>query len=137
MEDRALIRAALAARENAYAPYSRYRVGAALLDTEGRVYPGCNVENAAYPACCCAERAALFGAVSRGSRRFEAIAVVGGPEREVQPLSGYAYPCGVCRQALWEFGNLRVLVAKSEEDYKAYLLEELLPHGFGPEQLGK
>jgi len=135
MEDRTLIRAALAVRENAYAPYSRYRVGAALLDMEGRIFTGCNVENAAYPACCCAERTALFGAVAQGSRRFSAIAVAGGPAGEAPPLSGYAFPCGVCRQALWEFGSLRVLVAKSEEDYKTYLLEELLPHGFGPEHL--
>lgn len=126
-----LIKKALEARTNAYIPYSGYAVGAALLDAEGTVYTGCNVENASYPVCCCAERTALFKAVSQGARAFQAIAVAGGPKEDAAPLSGDAMPCGMCRQALSEFGTgLTVYVAKSETDYKTYTLEELLPHGF-------
>lgn len=132
----ALIRAALAARKNAYAPYSGYRVGAALLCGDGEIVTGCNVENASYPVCSCAERTALFSAVAGGRRRFVAIAVVGGRQDESPPLSGYAYPCGVCRQALSEFApGLRVIAARSETDYREYGLDELLPHSFGPSNL--
>jgi homotetrameric cytidine deaminase len=127
-----LIRAALEARKNAYAPYSHYTVGAALSDGGGRIHTGCNVENASYSATCCAERVALFGAVSAGVRNFTAIAVAGGGEAEESPLSALAMPCGICRQALAEFGTeLLVYVAKSETDYRVFTLGELLPCGFG------
>jgi cytidine deaminase len=127
----ALIRAALEARKNAYAPYSHYKVGAALADRDGHIHTGCNVENASYPATCCAERVALFKAVSAGVRDFTAIAVVGGGEAGESPLSGYAMPCGICRQALAEFGTgLLVYVARSETDYRSFTLEELLPWRF-------
>lgn len=135
MTDRELIRAAFAAREKAYAPYSGFLVGAALLSKDGRVFTGCNVENAAYSVTCCAERTALFKAVSEGAREFEAIALVGALKGQVN--TEITAPCGVCRQALYEFGgpNLRVIMAKSEEDYLEKALGELLPLGFGPANL--
>lgn len=130
-----LIRRALKARENAYVPYSRYAVGAALLTGEGEIFTGCNVENASYGATNCAERTAFFKAVSEGKRRFTAIAVAGGLEGQ-QPQD-YAYPCGICRQVMQEFGgdDFRVIVAKSATDYKEYRLDELLPFGFGGESI--
>lgn len=131
MTPRELIRLAIEARTNAYAPYSGFYVGAALLSADGRVFTGCNVENASSPAGCCAERTALFKAVSEGARDFLAIAVVGAPCAEQPPFSVYAAPCGVCRQALHEFGgNLIVYTAKSEEDYREQLLSDLLPDAF-------
>lgn len=137
-ELRQLIQAALAARENAYAPYSGYRVGAALLAENGKIYPGCNVENAAFPAGCCAERTALFSAVADGQQRFSAIAIAGGAAEETFPLSGYAYPCGVCRQALAEFApDLRVIVALDTVHYQSYWLDDLLPKSFGSVNLNK
>ena len=126
---------ALEAREQAYVPYSKYMVGAALLTKEGRVYKGCNIENAAYTPTNCAERTAFFKAVSEGERNFEAIAVVGGYKGA--PVD-YAYPCGVCRQVMMEFCNpksFRIITAISEEEYLERTLEEILPHGFGPENL--
>ncbi|MBE5865040.1 MAG: cytidine deaminase [Lachnospiraceae bacterium] len=126
-----LVQAALKAREHAYAPYSGYAVGAALLTEDGLVYTGCNIENASYGATNCAERTAFFKAVSEGHRKFDAIAIAGGMVgREPED---YAYPCGVCRQIMMEFctGAFPVLVVKSQEDYKEYCLEELLPFGFG------
>lgn len=137
MEDRALIRAAFAAREFAYAPYSRFKVGAALLAKNGTVYTGCNIENASYTPTNCAERTALFKAVSEGVTEFESIAIVGSMEGKVNEL--VTAPCGVCRQALFEFGGptLRVILAKSEEDYLVTTLGELLPYGFGPANLEK
>lgn len=126
-----LIAAALHARGNAYAPYSGYEVGAAIECANGHVYLGCNIENASYPVACCGERTALFKAVSEGQREFRAIAIVGGKAGEAAPLSGYASPCGVCRQALSEFSpDMKVYVAKSERDYREYTLRELLPDGF-------
>lgn len=135
MENRELIRLALEAREMAYAPYSKYRVGAALLTKQGRVYKGCNIENAAYTPTNCAERTAFFKAVSEGERAFEAIAIVGGYQGA--PTS-YAYPCGVCRQVMREFcdpAEFRIITAISEEQYVERTLAELLPEGFGPENL--
>ncbi len=126
-----LARAALQARDNAYAPYSHYQVGAALLCADGAVYTGCNVENASYGATNCAERTAFFKAVSEGKRKFTAIAIAGGMEG--QNPRDYAYPCGVCRQVMQEFGgeDFLVLVIKSEAEYQIYRLKELLPYGFG------
>lgn len=126
-----LIREALKARENAYAPYSGFAVGAALLSVSDKIYHGCNVENASYPATNCAERTALFSAVASGEREFKAIAIVGGVKGE-SPTQ-LCYPCGICRQVLSEFASpdtFIVLVAKSETEFEEYLLRDLLPYGF-------
>ena len=133
---RKLIRTAAAARKQAYAPYSHYTVGAALLSADGTVFTGCNVENASYGATICAEQNALFHAVAEGARSFTAIAIIAGPEN----LDGSASPtpCGICRQALREFCDPRyfqVILARSETDYSLMTLENLLPLSFGPENL--
>ncbi len=135
MDNRELIRLALEAREKAYVPYSKYMVGAALLAKNGKVYQGCNIENAAYTPTNCAERTAFFKAVSDGEREFVEIAIVGGYEGA--PVN-YAYPCGVCRQVMMEFCNpkeFRVITAVSEDEYMDKTLAEMLPHGFGPSSL--
>ena len=122
-----LIHKAIAAREFAYAPYSNFCVGAALLTKSGKIYTGCNVENAGYSATNCAERTAFFKAVSEGAREFTAIAIA---SRDAAP-----WPCGACRQVLNEFApNIRVLVTWQGGTESA-TLPELLPHGFGPQQL--
>lgn len=136
IDRKALIRAAFEAREFAYAPYSGFKVGAALLAKNGTVYKGCNVECATFSPTNCAERTALFKAVSEGVREFDAIAIVGakaeGPDDAL-----ITSPCGVCRQMLYEFGgkDLLVIMAKSEEDWQEMTLGELLPLGFGPEKI--
>ena len=135
MEFEKLAEAALEARKNAYAPYSGFKVGAALLSKNGCVYQGCNVENAAYSPGNCAERTAFFKAVSEGERRFEAIAIVGGKNDEIVD---YCAPCGMCRQVMREFcvpQEFKIVLVKSPKDYKVYTLEELFPIGFGPENL--
>lgn len=135
MDNRELIRLALEAREAAYAPYSGFRVGAALLTKNGRVYKGCNIENAGYTPTNCAERTAFFKAVSEGERDFAAIAVAGG--RGEMPKD-YTFPCGVCRQVMMEFcepKTFHVITAISENEYLDKTLEELFPHGFGPSSL--
>ena len=126
-----LIDAAEQARKSAYAPYSHYTVGAALLAADGTIYCGGNIENGSYGATNCAERTAFFKAVSEGVRSFAAIAIVGGMEGKV-PLE-YAYPCGICRQVMQEIcdKDFRVYVGRSKEDYREYTLGELLPFGFG------
>ena len=133
----ALIQQAFEAREKAYTPYSHFRVGAALLVKSGKVYTGCNIENAGYTPTNCAERTALFKAVSEGERKFDAIAIVGSMEGKVNQL--VTGPCGVCRQALYEFGgdDLIVIMAKSADDYIERTLGELLPFGFGPANLSE
>lgn len=132
MDYKSLIEAALCAREFAYSPYSAYCVGAALLTESGRVYSGCNVESASYGATICAERTAVVKAVSEGERRFAAIAIVGGRREEAAPLRDFAFPCGICRQLLYEFSpDMTVIVARSTDDYRQYTLTELLPNGFG------
>lgn len=131
MKDELLIQEALLAREQAYCPYSEFAVGAALLTGGGNIYHGCNIENASYSVANCAERTAIFKAVSEGEKEFVAIAVVGG-KKDVPPVD-YTYPCGVCRQVMAEFGNpkeFRILVAKSVDDYKEYVLKDLLPESF-------
>ena len=131
-----LVEMALEARKLAYAPYSKFKVGAALLGKNGVVYKGCNVENASYPATNCAERTAFFSAVSEGQKEFEAIAIVGGSEK-VNELE-FCAPCGVCRQVMREFcvpETFEVILAKNKNDYKVFTLEELLPMSFGPEDL--
>ena len=142
MTDRDLMQKAFEARRRAYAPYSRFAVGAALLCAGGRVFIGCNIENAAHSPGLCAERAAVAAAVMAGGGRqyleFISIAVAGGPEDGGS--SGFCFPCGVCRQVLREFcrPDFRILLAKGSPDAfetAEYTLEELLPHGFGPENL--
>jgi len=130
-----LAEAALAARKCAYAPYSHYTVGAALLTDEGQIYCGGNIENASYGATNCAERTAIFKAVSDGARKLSAIAIAGGIEG-CDPTD-YAYPCGICRQVMQEFAGeaFTVLVVKSLEDVREYSLGELLPYGFGGESI--
>lgn len=130
-----LIQEALKAREFSYSPYSGYAVGAALLGENGEIYQGCNIESAAYGPTNCAERTAFFKAVSEGCKAFTAIAIVGGKTGE-KPAK-YAYPCGVCRQVMQEFCSktFQIITAISEEDYEIHSLEELLPHGFGGENL--
>ena len=135
--EKELIRKAIEAMNAAYTPYSGFRVGAALLTEDGRIYQGCNIENAAYTPTVCAERTAFFKAVSEGERRFSAICIVGGKDGI---LSGYTAPCGVCRQVMREFchpDHFRIILAKDEEHWKEYSLSELLPEGFGPENLQK
>ena len=137
MDNAELIRAAFEARRSSYAPYSDYKVGAALYTKEGRIIKGCNIENSSYGLSNCAERTAIFKAVSEGFRDFEAIAIVGGSS-EGSETGDYAYPCGACRQVMREFcvpELFKVIVARSETDYKEYTLAELLPHSFRPESL--
>jgi cytidine deaminase len=131
MTDQELIELALLVRQQAYVPYSQYAVGAALLSTSGKVYTGCNVENAVYGVTICAERVALFKAVSEGEREFEALAVV---------TSNGGSPCGACRQVLAEFGpDIRVLIASTEQHLLRLVAEtqvaDLLPRAFGPQDL--
>lgn len=129
MTDTALCAAAVAARAHAYAPYSGYAVGAALLAADGTVYTGCNVENASYGATLCAERAAFANAIGNGCREFTALAVAGGQGNTL--LASFT-PCGICRQVMAEFcsPSFRVLIAESNEHYTAYPLSDLLPAAF-------
>lgn len=134
MDYKKLIRAAIGAKDLAYAPHSGFRVGAALLTEEGEIFTGCNVENAAFSPSVCAERTAVVKAIStlpEKSRNFKAIAVIGDKD-------DYLSPCGVCRQVLAEFCDLDkfiVIMAKSEDDYKEMKLSELLPASFGKDNL--
>jgi cytidine deaminase len=122
-----LLKQAIAAREYAYAPYSNYKVGAALLTAAGKIYQGCNIENAAYSPSNCAERTAIFKAVSEGERDFKAIAVV---------TNDGAAPCGVCRQVIREFApQLTIIIGDAEGHYEVVTLPDILPHSFGPENL--
>lgn len=133
-----LIAKAFDAREKAYVPYSGFAVGAALLAKNGAVYQGCNIENAAYTPTNCAERTAFFKAVSEGVVDFEAIAVVGGKKEIPKGEGKICSPCGVCRQVMREFCNpqtFQVILAASEEEYRVFNLEEILPLGFGPDDL--
>ena len=137
MDERSLIEIALEARKSAYAPYSHHKVGAALLTKEGKVYKGCNIENASYTPTNCAERTAFFKAVSEGERNFEAIAIVGGFED--QEKLNLCAPCGVCRQVMMEFCNpktFKIILMDSEDTIHTYTLDEMLPLGFGPENMG-
>lgn len=131
-----LIKAAIDMRKRSYAPYSRFRVGAAILTSDGQIFAGCNIENSAFGPSICAERCAVSKAVSEGHKDFEAIAIAGGAS-----AGGLQYcpPCGVCRQVLSEFSgsDLTVILAKSETDYKTYTLGELLPLSFGADNLDK
>ncbi|OQX56957.1 MAG: cytidine deaminase [Thermotoga sp. 4484_232] len=123
MYEKELIERARKARENAYAPYSKFKVGAAILTEDGEVYTGVNVENASFGLTVCAERVALFKAVSDGKRSFKAIAVVADSEEPVPP-------CGACRQVLSEFGDMKVIMANLKGDVKIARLRDLLPDSF-------
>ena len=135
MDDRQLIRTAIDNLPNSYVPYSHFHVSAALLCKDGTVYTGNNIENAAYSATVCAERSAFFRALNEGKREFEAIVICGGMNGEI---ADYCAPCGVCRQGMRGFcspESFRIILAKTEDDYRVFTLEELLPLGFGPENL--
>lgn len=135
MEKEQLIQMAIDALPNSYVPYSHFHVAAALLCKDGTVYTGNNIENASYTPTVCAERTAFFQAVKEGKRDFEAIVICGGKDGV---LTDYCSPCGVCRQVMREFcrpEEFRIILAKTPEDYLEYTLEQLLPMGFGPENL--
>lgn len=137
MDKKELVKEALAAREFAYTPYSKFNVGAALLCKNGRVFRGCNIESASYTPTNCAERTAFFKAVSEGEREFSAIAIVGGPAGA--PPADFCYPCGVCRQVIAEFcdRDFKVYIAKSESEIREYSLDEIIPFAFTQEDLCK
>ncbi|PHS36617.1 MAG: cytidine deaminase [Alkaliphilus sp.] len=129
MDSKELINKAIEARKNAYVPYSNFPVGAAVLMDSGKIYTGCNVEAASYGATNCAERTAIFKAVSEGERKIEAIAIVG-------DLNAITYPCGICRQVFIEFAKeMKIIVATSENKYKEYSLGEIMPFSFTPDDL--
>lgn len=127
-----LIDTAIEQLKFSYTPYSNFKVGAALLTKSGKIYTGCNIENASYTPTNCAERTAFFKAVSEGVRDFQAICIVGGKDGR---LTEYTAPCGVCRQVMMEFCNpktFQIILAVDKERYEIYTLEELMPLGFGP-----
>ena len=127
-----LIDTAIEQLKFSYTPYSNFKVGAALLTKSGKIYTGCNIENASYTPTNCAERTAFFKAVSEGVRDFQAICIVGCKDGK---LTGYTAPCGVCRQVMMEFCNpktFQIILAVDKERYEIYTLEELMPLGFGP-----
>ena len=121
-----LINSAIEAREKAYAPYSNFKVGAAVLCDEDKIFTGCNVENASYGATNCAERTAIFKAVSEGYTKIKAMALIGDP-------NGFTYPCGICRQVISEFaenGSMKIIIVKNEHEYIIKTLDEILPGFF-------
>ncbi len=134
-EEKELIKWAFVAAKYAYSPYSHFHVGAALMTKENGLYLGCNIENSSYGATNCAERTAIFKAVSDGITSFTAIAIVG--YLEGNDPADYAYPCGICRQVMFEFcdKDFKIIVARSEDDYKVYTLDQLLPESFGAENI--
>lgn len=136
MTDKELIEKAKEAAKNAYVPYSGYTVGAALLTKDGKVYLGCNIENAAYGPTNCAERTAFFKAVSEGERKFSKIAVVGGKNLH---FKDYFAPCGVCRQVMREFcdDSFVILLGKNSDEYKSFTLSELLPLSFSKSNISE
>ena len=130
-----LIDTAIKQLDFSYTPYSGFKVGAALLTKKGEIYTGCNIENASYTPTNCAERTAIFKAVSEGVRDFQAICIVGGKDGV---LTEYAAPCGVCRQVMMEFCDYEtfpIILGTSPKDYKIMTLKEILPLGFGPKNL--
>lgn len=128
MDAKELMKIARKARQNSYAPYSHFAVGAALLAESGKVYTGCNIENASYGLTCCAERNAIFAAVGAGERRFKMLAVAADSPEPVAP-------CGACRQVIAEFGIPLVVMGNLKEATKTMTAEELLPYGFGQESM--
>jgi cytidine deaminase len=123
MDDQVLVRHAMEIRKNAYVPYSNFHVGAALLAGSGRVYTGCNVENSSYGATCCAERSAVFCAVSQGEREFQAIAVASDSGR-------ITIPCGICLQVMIEFNIPLIIASNRHGDYKRFRIQDLIPYTF-------
>lgn len=132
MNNKDLAIKAMEARERAYAPYSNFKVGAAVLTEDDAVYTGCNIENASYGATNCAERTAIYKAVSEGHKVIKAIAIVG-------DMSTHTYPCGICRQVIAEFAskNIEIILVKNENDYIVKTLNEILPGAFTKEDLNK
>lgn len=127
-----LLEKAYEGRKNAYAPYSNFKVGAAVLAENGKIYTGCNIENASYGATNCAERTAIFKAISEGNRKIRAIAIVGADDE-------YTYPCGICRQVIAEFAdkNTEIILGKKSLEYIVKTLAEILPGAFTKEALQK
>lgn len=125
-----LVKKAIEARENAYAPYSNFKVGASILTEDGTIYTGCNVENASFGATNCAERTAIFKAISEGHRKIKAVAVVGSDNE-------YTYPCGICRQVMVEFahGDFKIIIVKNANEYIVKDMNEILPGAFTIENL--
>ena len=125
-----LVLKAIESREKSYSPYSNFKVGAAVLSEDEEIYTGCNIENASYTPTTCAERVAIFKAISNGAKKIKKIAVVG-------KIGEYTYPCGVCRQVMREFcdDNCEILIIKNEFEYKIMKFSEILPYSFGPEDL--
>ncbi len=126
-----IIKMAIDVRNYSYSPYSGFKVGACLRDKEGNLFTGCNIENAAFSPTNCAERTAFFKAVSEGSREFECIAIAGGASEKIRD---FCTPCGVCRQVMMEFCDpvtFKIILVKSENEYREMLLKDLLPEGFG------
>ncbi len=136
MKNSELINTAIFAMKNSYSPYSKYKVGAALLTKSNKIYTGCNIENASYSATNCAERTAIFKAISDGERNFEKIAIVGGVNGEID---NYATPCGICRQVFTEFcdEDFSIILAKTSDDYVQFTLEDLLPNSFTVKNMGE
>lgn len=132
MDYKKLAKSAIDARENAYVPYSKFKVGAAVVTEDDSIYTGCNIENASYGATNCAERTAIFKAVSEGHRKIKAIAIVG-------DMTTNTYPCGICRQVIAEFAteNIQIILVKNEESYIIKNMEEILPGAFTKEDLFK
>lgn len=132
MDYNQLVIKAIEAKEGAYAPYSNFKVGAAVLMTDGRVFTGCNIENASFGATNCAERTAIFKAVSEGAKEIKAIAVIGSDKE-------YTYPCGICRQVISEFAaeDIEIIIVKNEKEYMIKSLEEILPGTFTKSDLDK
>lgn len=137
MTNEELIKTAIEMQNFSYVPYSHFHVGAALLAKNGKVYTGCNIENGAYGPSNCAERTAIFKAVSEGVMEFEAIAVVGGPEDSngKPTIQDFCPPCGVCRQVMAEFcdKDFKIILAKSPTEQKVFTLGQLLPESFSLE----
>ena len=136
MTDKELVLKAIDAMKNSYSPYSDFKVGAALLTENGKIFNGCNIENVAFGPSICAERVAFFKAISEGEKNFSKIAVVGGKDGII---SSSTPPCGVCRQVMREFcsDDFEILIVKENENYDKVLLKDLLPHSFKPEILSK
>lgn len=129
MDGKELVNMAVKAKENAYVPYSKFRVGAALLTKSGKVYTGCNIENASFGATNCAERTAIFKAVSEGEREFEALAVNADTDYPT-------FPCGICRQVISEFSkDIKLYISNKQGDYKEYTIDQLLPGAFTGDEI--
>jgi cytidine deaminase len=130
MDYKELVKIALQYRERAYNCYSNFKVGAAVLFDSGKVYGGCNIENASFGATNCAERTAIFKGISEGEKEIKAVAIVG-------DLNSYTYPCGICRQVIAEFGkmDMKIILAKNENDYIVKELSEVFPGAFTKEDL--